>query len=298
MKKWIKSVLIFSQIFGFSLTTYGQDDLLDLLETKQEEETTYTIATFKTTKIVSGNSVEMHPKKDLQFMIAHRFGRLNSGWRNLYGVDNGTIRFGFEYGLTDNLNLGFGRSSFQKTFDGTIKYRFLRQKFGAENFPFTASWVTNMYALGNEWEDTERENYFSSRLSYSHSVLIARKFGKYFSLQLSPTVMHRNLVLTEQDANTIYAMGVGASTRLTGSVRFNVEYFYLDPNQYFSKIGGEAVSNSFSVGFDIETGGHVFQLSLSNSRGMTEKYLVGESSGDWFNGDIHFGFNISRMFSL
>tara|TARA_B100001109_G_C18863975_1_gene475789 strand:- start:2187 stop:3083 length:897 start_codon:yes stop_codon:yes gene_type:complete len=298
MKKWIKSVLIFSQIFGFSLTTYGQDDLLDLLETKQEEETTYTIATFKTTKIVSGNSVEMHPKKDLQFMIAHRFGRLNSGWRNLYGVDNGTIRFGFEYGLTDNLNLGFGRSSFQKTFDGTIKYRFLRQKFGAENFPFTASWVTNMYALGNEWEDTERENYFSSRLSYSHSVLIARKFGKYFSLQLSPTVMHRNLVLTEQDANTIYAMGVGASTRLTGSVRFNVEYFYLDPNQYFSKIGGEAVSNSFSVGFDIETGGHVFQLSLSNSRGMTEKYLVGESSGDWFDGDIHFGFNISRMFSL
>jgi len=231
-------------------------------------------------------------------MIAHRFGRLNSGWRNLYGVDNGTIRFGFEYGLTDNLNLGFGRSSFQKTFDGTIKYRFLRQKFGAENFPFTASWVTNMYALGNEWEDTERENYFSSRLSYSHSVLIARKFGKYFSLQLSPTVMHRNLVLTEQDANTIYAMGVGASTRLTGSVRFNVEYFYLDPNQYFSKIGGEAVSNSFSVGFDIETGGHVFQLSLSNSRGMTEKYLVGESSGDWFDGDIHFGFNISRMFSL
>lgn len=296
MKNWIKKGIGVLLLSASSFAVQSQEDLMNLLNDKEEPETNYTIATFKTTRLVSGNSVEMHPKGDLQFLIGHRFGRLNSGWRDLYGIDNGTIRFGFEYGLNDNLNIGIGRSSFQKTFDGTVKWRFLRQKYGAETFPFTATWVSTTYMLANEWANPDRENLFSSRLSFNHSVLIARKFGKLLSVQLMPTLVHRNLVLTEQDQNTIFAMGGGTSFRLTGSLRFNVEYHYILPNQIESSIGGESVSNALSIGIDLETGGHVFQLNLSNSRGMTEKYLVGETTGAWTDGDIHFGFNVSRVF--
>lgn len=299
MKSWIKqiaaSLLLVLSINNF---VHGQDDLLDLLNSKEEPVTNYTIATFKNTRLISGHSVETNGKGVLQFLIGHRFGRLNSGWRELYGLDNATIRLGFEYGITDDLNIGFGRSSFQKTFDGMVKWKFLHQKSGAKNFPFTATLVSSAYALAHEWPEPDRKNYFSSRLAYHHALLIARKFGDLFSLQLMPTAVHRNLVATQFDENTIYSVGAGTSIRLTGSMRFNTEYYYILPDQIESLLGGEKVRNSFSVGIDLETGGHVFQLFFTNSRGMTEKYLIGETTGNWPDGDIHFGFNVSRVFTI
>lgn len=294
MRKFNKLIFIF---LFFPIGLMGQDDLLGFLEEQEEEVTNYTFATFKTTRLVSGHSVETNAEGVLQFMIAHRFSRLNTGWRDLWGVDNATIRFGFEYGITDDLNIGFGRSSFEKVFDGTIKYRFLKQKSGARNFPFTATAVSSMYVSAVEWAQPERENFFSSRMSYHHALLMARKFDG-FSLQLMPTLVHRNLVPTQNDNNSMFSMGGGASVQITGSLRANVEYYYILPNQYESLIGGEEIQNTLSIGVDIETGGHVFQLHLTNSRGMTEKYMVGETSGNWMDGDIHFGFNISRVFTL
>lgn len=276
---------------------YAQDDLLGFLEEKEEAVTNYTFATFKSTRLVSGHSVETNSAGVLQFLIGHRFSRINDGWRNLFGIDNATIRLGFDYGLTDNINIGFGRSSFEKTFDFFVKYRFLRQKSGAENFPFTATLVSSAYINSTEWAEPERENYFSSRMSYHNAILIARKF-EHFSLQLMPTVVHRNLVPTENDQNTIFSMGGGASVPITGSLRANVEYYYILPDQINSPVGGEEVQNTLSIGVDIETGGHVFQLHMTNSRGMTEKFLVGETTGEWLDGDIHFGFNVSRVFTL
>jgi hypothetical protein len=140
----------------------------------------------------------------------------------------------------------------------------------------------------------ERENYFTSRLSYHHALLLAKKFGDKFSLQLMPTIVHTNLVPETIDQNTIFAMGAGTSIKLTGSVRLNLEYYYLLPDQVFS----QDLTNSLSIGFDIETGGHVFQLHVTNSRGMTEQFLVGNTTGSWDDGDIFFGFNISRVFNI
>lgn len=295
MRKWISIIsILFLPVF----TGKGQEDLLDMLEESEEPITNYTIATFKSTRVVSGHSIETNAEGVLQFLIGHRFGRLNSGWRDLFGIDNATIRMGFEYGLTDNINLGIGRSSFQKTYDGTFKWRFLRQKSGAKNFPFTSTYVGSMYVDTREWANPDRVNYASSRLYYHHSLLIARKFGEHFSLQLMPTLVHRNLVATIADKNTIFGIGAGTSIRLTGSLRLNAEYNYILPNQIFSTIGGETVQNSFSIGVDLETGGHVFQLHFTNSRGMTEKSLVGETTGRWLKGDIHFGFNVSRVFTV
>jgi hypothetical protein len=291
------NLLVVFLFTSLSMSAIAQDDLLDMLEEDAEPTTDYTIATFKTTRLVSGHSVETNGAGVLQFLIGHRFGRLNSGWRELFGIDNSTIRLGFEYGLTDNINIGIGRSSFQKTFDGTLKYRFLRQKSGAENFPFTATWVSNMYVNSMEWSNPDRVNYFTSRLYYHHALLLARKFNDRISLQVMPTVVHRNLVKTMEDKNTVFSIGAGTSIKLTGSLRLNLEYYLIPPNQIISTIGGEQVQNSFSIGVDLETGGHVFQLHLTNSRGMTEKFLVGETTGDWLKGDIHFGFNVSRVFT-
>tara|TARA_B100000575_G_scaffold39245_1_gene26842 strand:- start:828 stop:1739 length:912 start_codon:yes stop_codon:yes gene_type:complete len=285
-------------ILGVQFSTRAQDDLMKMLEEQEEEVTNLTIATFKTTRLVSGHSIETNAEGVLQFLIGHRFGRLNSGWRDLYGIDNATIRLGFEYGITDNINIGVGRSSFEKTYDATFKWRLLRQKSGAKNFPFTATWVSSSYLNTMEWPNPERENYFSSRMNFHHALLLARKFGNAVSVQLMPTLVHRNIVQTKEDENTIYSMGVGSSIRLTGSLRANFEYYFIPEDQIFSAIGGEKVRNSFSVGVDLETGGHVFQIFLTNSRGMAEKFLVGETTGNWLDGDIHFGFNVSRVFTL
>ena len=282
----------------FSLSIYGQDDLMALLNEKEEPTINYTIATFKSTRLISGHSVETNSKGVLQFLIGHRFGRINSGWKDLYGVDNATIRLGFEYGLTDNINIGIGRSGFEKTFDGTLKWKLIRQQSGAKSFPFTSTFVSSIYMNTMDWPYPERENYFSSRINYHHALLIARKFDDVISFQLMPTLVHRNLVQSSKDENTIYSIGLGSSLKLSGSLRFNMEYYYIPEGQIFSTLGGEKVRNSLSVGVDLETGGHVFQLCLTNSRGMAEKFLIGGTSGNWLDGDIHFGFNVSRVFTL
>ena len=285
-------VIVLGCLVSFNST--AQEDLLEMLESSQKPRTDYTIATFKNTRLVSGHSIETNGHGVLQFMIQHRFGTLNSGWRDLWGLDNSTIRLGFEYGITDHLNIGLGRASFLKTYDGMIKWRFLRQKSGARNFPLSATAVSSIYLNSSEWADPDRENYFSSRLSYHHALLLARKFGDKFSLQLMPTVAHINLVDVADDQNTFYAVGLGTSVKITGSLRFNVEYYYLPPDQIIS----QTLTNSLSLGVDIETGGHVFQLHLTNSKGMTERFLVGNTTGKWTDGDIYFGFNVSRVFNV
>ena len=297
MKKWIRGLAV-CLLSCICMGLGAQDDLLDLLDSKEEPTVDYTIATFKSTRLVSGHSVETNAGGVLQFLIGHRFGRVNSGARELFGIDNATIRLGFDYGITDQINIGFGRSSFQKTFDASFKWKLLRQKSGAEQFPLTATWISSIYALGFEWPNQDRDNLFSSRLSYHHALLLARKFGDDFSLQLMPTLVHKNLVPTIEDNNTIFSMGVGTSIALTGSLRLNAEYYYIPSDQIVSPIGGESVKNAFSIGIDLETGGHVFQLHFTNSRGMTETYLVGETTGSWSDGGIHFGFNVSRVFTL
>jgi len=293
-----KFKLIFTLAFILSIDIYAQDDLLEMLNNNEKPETNYTIATFKNTRLVSGNSIETNSKGVLQFMIQHRFGALNSGWRELYGLDNSTIRLGFEYGITDRINIGIGRASYQKTVDASAKWKFLRQKSGAKNFPFSATVVSSVYMNTSEWEDPDRENYFSNRLSYHNSLLLARKFGDKFSLQIMPTMVHRNLVETATETNTIYAVGAGTSVKLSGSMRLNAEYYYLLPDQETATIGGKELNNSLSLGIDIETGGHVFQLHLSNSKGMTERFLIGDTTGKWSDGDIYFGFNLSRVFTI
>jgi opacity protein-like surface antigen len=279
---------------------FAQDDLMDILNESEPEEakTEYAIATFKSTRLVAGHSIETNGKGVLNVLIGHRFGRVNEGAKEFFGIDNAKMRLGLEYGITDNINIGFGRSTFQKCYDGFIKYKVLRQSKGKKKMPLSMTLFASMAIVSQDYADPTRENYFTSRMYYSYQIMIARKFSERLSFQLTPTIVHRNLVKTADDANTVFALGAGGRVKITKSFSLNLEYYWVPQNQIVSAFDGQKVRDSFSVGFDLETGGHVFQIHATNSRGLHEKAFVTETNGDWGAGDIHIGFNISRVFTV
>jgi len=293
-------LLLLLASFLVSSSVFAQDDLLDILdevEPQQEETIDYTIATFKTTRLVIGQSVETNSEGVINVLIGHRFGRVNGSAKEFFGLDNATIRLGLEYGITDNLNIGFGRSSFEKTYDGFLKYRVLRQSTGIRKMPLTMTLFASMAIKSQDFADNNRENYFTSRMSYAFQIMLARKFSERLSFQLTPTLIHRNLVATKADKNDVFAVGAGGRVKVSGSVSINAEYNFIIPGQIASTIGGQKVRDSFALGVDIETGGHVFQIHVTNARGIIEKMIISETNGDITKGDIHIGFNISRVFT-
>lgn len=276
----------------FSFIAVGQeDDLLSLLG--EEETTNYTTASFKTNRVINLHSIENTAAGVLDVKISHRFGFINSGIDDLFGLDQATIRIGADYGISDRLMLGFGRSSFQKTYDGFAKFKLLRQSSGLKTMPFTLSAFASAAIKTTPFQDPDRENYFSSRLYYTFQAIIGRKFSDSFSMQFSPTVVHRNLVRTSDESNDVYALAAASRIKLNNRTSINAEYIYVLPDQL-----APGFRNSLSIGFDIETGGHVFQLHFTNSTSMIEKGYITETVGDFFDGDIHFGFNVSRVFTI
>jgi len=295
MKVIVSKVFIISMflLLMLNLTVNAQDELMDLLG-NEEPSTEILTATFKTNRIVLGQSIENPAEGVLMFLIQHHFGRVNSGSYEFFGLDQATIRLGLEYGITPKLAVGMGRSSYNKTFDGFVKYKILRQSKGPGSIPLSLSYFGSTALNSLKWADPERENYASSRYQFTHQLLIARQFSPAVSLQLTPTFIHKNLVATSEDKNDILATGIGGRVKLTKRITLNGEYFYVLPDQIVSR----DYDNSFSLGFDIETGGHVFQLFFTNSNPIFDAGFITETNGKWADGDIYFGFNISRVFTM
>lgn len=268
-----------------------EDDLLSLLD--EEETVNYTTASFKATRVINLHSLENMSGGELDIRISHRFGFINGGFYELFGLDESTIRIGADYGITDRLMIGLGRSSYEKTYDAFVKFKLLRQSTGAKNTPLTVAFMTSAAVKTIKPSDPDRENYFSNNLFYTFQLIMGRKFSDAFSLELVPTLVHRNLVETNAEENDVLALGAGGRIKLSKRVSLNAEYIYVFPNQL-----AEGFHNSLSVGFDIETGGHVFQLHFSNSTSMIEKGFITETVGEWGKGEIHLGFNISRVFNV
>lgn len=301
--KTFKSIA-FILVMSISICVYSQEeDLLSLLG--EEETTNYVSASFKATRVINLHSLENMAGGELDIRIHHRFGFISGGAYELYGLDEAFIRLGADYGITDQLMVGFGRSSYEKMYDGFIKYKFLRQSTGAKKMPLTAALFTSMAIKTEKPADPRREDHFSNKLYYTFQLILGRKFSDAFSLQLSPSLVHRNLVETSEESNDVLACGIAGRIKLSKRVSLNTEYIYVLPNQL-----AENFYNSFSLGFDIETGGHVFQLHFSNSTSMIEKGFIAETRGHWGKGNkdgsvmpgepfsIHFGFNISRVFNV
>ena len=273
-----------------SIFAKAQDGLLSLLEV--DNEPMYISSTFKGKKVVNGQSVEILSKGVLQFQIQHRFGPLlgQNYFYNLFGLDNSQIRLGFDYGIKDWMSVGVGRSSALKTIDASAKIRLKRQSKGSKEFPFTLVTNSAIYIKQYRWSETKEETFeVSNQLSFVHQLLIARKINRDLSVQISPTFVHYNSV-NDTEKNDRISLGFGARQKLTNRISVNAEYFI----QIKEKMNNDVLS----FGFDIETGGHVFQLHLSNSPAMIEPAFIHETTGDWGQGDIYFGFNISRVFTI
>ncbi len=274
---------------------YAQDDLLAELEKETGKETEYTFATFKGTRLANGHSIETKNAGSLEFIFAHRFGAINGGAYEMFGLDEALVRLGLDYGITDWLSVSIGRNSFDKTMDGYFKMKVLRQSSGARNFPFSATAL-----VGGAYKFSPKKNADVSpefenidRLSGTLQLLLARKFSPNFSFQIMPTLVHKNAVVQSIEENTQIALGLGGRIKLTKSVAISTEYYY-----NLSEKENSPYYNPLAFGIDIETGGHVFQLVLTNAVGLTERAFVTETRDDFFDGDIHLGFNVTRTFQL
>ena len=292
--KFLTSTILLGMIVLYSVPAKSQD-LDALLDKEVKPQTSYTTATFKSTRIVNGHSIERMKKNQLEFRVSHRFGQLNDGTYNLWGLDQGTIHLALEYGLKDWLEVGIGRSTYEKTFDAFGKASILRQSSGEKNMPVHLSYLFSTEVISLKYTPEKYKDFYS-RMSFINQILVARKMNENLSLQLTPTYIHRNLVPTEIDKNDLFACGFGGRYKLTKRMSFNIEYYYV----YRPNSNSESIKyyNPLSVGIDIETGGHVFQIMLTNSQAMREGGFIGKTTGSWTDAGIHLGFNISRVFSF
>lgn len=281
-----------------STRVFSQDDLMKMLDDENKNQTNYTIATFKATKLINGQTIETVGKNQLNFWISHRFGAINSGFiENFFGLDEARIRLGLEYGITNRLTIGIGRSSQEKMYDFYGKYKLLRQ---SNSMPITltlyGSNALSTVATGSTLESGTVMKYYDNieRMTYTGQILLARKFSERFSLQIMPTVLHFNRAETIDTPNDMVALGVGGRMKLSKRLSISGEYYYAD----FNRPASSNYHNSLALGLDIETGGHVFQFHLSNSRGMIERQFIAQTTKQWSDGGIFYGFNIARSFSL
>lgn len=288
------SVLVSSAVFA-------QDDLLSLVDSVEKPvKKEFTTATFKGTRIINLHTIEVGGPHTLDFRISHRFGELNSGAYNAFGLDgSANIRLGLEYCFDGRLQLGLGRSSYEKLIDGFVKYRLIRQtednKIPISVTLFSGMNYTAIKDLNVSTTGIDKYGFLSSRFSYVHQIIIASKINRNLSLELLPIYVHYNMVEKIKDKNDMYGIAFGGRYKMTKRFALTIEYIFR-LNKYSDSFS--TFYNSFGLGFDLETGGHVFQVHFTNSFGVDEVQNVPYTSGSWFKGGIRLGFNISRVFAI
>ena len=293
-----KTLLLAILIAGTCTQSYAQaDSLMDMLNNGSPAKKEKVSATFKATRIIDGSSVENLGAGILDFRIAHRFGQLNQGVQNFFGIDDATTKIALDYGITKWLMIGIAHDVLNKEDDGFAKLKLYSQKTGG--MPITISYVGAVsiqtspapsIPAGDTW-------YASNRFYYTNQVLAARKFSDRISLQIMPTIVHYNFVDSTKFSNNTFAIGLGGRIKVSKRIAITGEYYYR-LNNTDMLYNGAKTYNALSLGIDIETGGHVFQLMLTNSQGLTERSFIGQTTDSWSKGALHFGFNISRVFTI
>ncbi|RYY69520.1 MAG: hypothetical protein EOO13_09275 [Chitinophagaceae bacterium] len=282
---------IFASILcGLSLIGQAQDSTL-LEEIKDQDslpDKVYGI--FKSTRVINAHSVDMLRKGNLDFRILHRFGFVNNGLKEMFGLDEAAMRIGLDYGVSDNFTIGFGRSTLRKEIDLFGKWRLMQQSTGLKANPFSLVMAAGWLAWTEESFAVTKPSTVD-RFSYYLQLLAGKKFSPKFSGQLSPVFVRTNTPLGGGERN-LFAAGAGIRFKISKRAALTLDY-----HPVLSGLAKEN-TNPLSLGIDIETGGHVFQLHLSNATGMNERAYISETYGDFFKGDIRMGFNLSRMFQI
>jgi hypothetical protein len=284
MKKII--ILVFIGVFVSGIAI-AQDDLLEELEGSSSEEA-FQYPAFKAMKIGNLQSTKVASKGDMYMYVSHRFGSLKDGISTFFGLDNANTKVQLAYGLFDGVQLSVGRESLRKTYAGALKFRLAAQ---TNSFPINIVGYTTV----NMNSELSKERYphmlFEDRLSYASQLLLSRRISNKLSVELAPTYVRQNLVLEKFQDHNQYALGLGGRFKLNKRLSFNVDYVY-----NFSRASESVYNNPLTIGMDIETGGHVFQLLFSNAQSTNEPGFISNAEGDWSTGDIFFGFNIVRVF--
>lgn len=297
---FIKQTLIVSIVFLTNSLGFAQS-LEDLLKKETSDQTTIVTATFKSTHLIHGHTIEAPAKGVLQSTFSHRFGTLEDPVYTFLGMNQASIRFGFDYGISDRLSAGIGRSSGlggttpPPTYDGYIKYRVISQSMGAHNVPVSVSALVATAVDTEQWPNDGTVYTGKDRMAYTAQVLVARKFGERFSLQLMPTFLQRNLVTDSDQKKGIASLGMGGRWKVSKRTAFTFEYYASQPGSL-----GHGYYNPIAFGYDIDTGGHIFQIMLTNSLGLIESQFLGKTMTNFFSGPsgMRIGFTFSRVFNM
>ena len=271
-----------------TLIVFSQDELLSEIDTVIEEPT-YASAVFKGLKVINFESTKLVAKKGFNFIVSHRFGTVKKGFQNLFGLDEAVTHLNFVYGLSDNINISASRSSNQKIYEVATKFRLVNQQAG--KIPLTVVGYTSVLANTSLDTDNLPKLEFKHRLSYVAQLLVSRKMNNNLSLILSPTFFHDNYLTDDFQENSQYGIGFGGRYKLGKRWSLNMEY-----GVHLNRSENSLYKNPFSIGVDLETGGHVFQLLFTNSQSMNTNGVFGTSTGEWGESDVYFGFNLARSF--
>jgi len=285
MKK-LKFILLI--VFCCPLVIFSQDDLLGEIDTDSVTDN-YASAVFKSLKIVNFESTKLVAKKEFMFVVAHRFGSLENGLDTFFGLDDAVTRLNFIYGICDGFNISISRSSYQKIYESAIKYRLIQQKEGG--FPFTIVGFNSLMINTALEKDNLPKLEFEDRISYATQILISHKVNTNFSFEIAPTLFHDNYVMLDSQDNTQFALGLGGRHKLGKRWSINADY-----GIHMNRASDSPFKNPLSIGVDLETGGHVFQMHFTNAQPMNLNGFLGQATGDWGDGDIYFGFNLTRIF--
>ncbi|WP_223606542.1 DUF5777 family beta-barrel protein [Chryseobacterium sp. OSA05B] len=276
--------LLFLSVLASGLASAQEDLLKDIDTLKTNAEVSQ--PAFKALQIVTGQSTKLSAKNEWYIVVAHRFGDISTGFKNFFGLDDASTKLGVIYGVTDGISVSLSRETNMKTFEGAVKYKLIKQ---TEKSPVDIVGY-NVMAVNT---DLDKDNYpylkFGDRLAYLTQALISRRFNEKFSLQLTPSYIHKNLYDPAIEDKNQFLAGLGGRYKISKRISLNAEYFVnFDSHSYYK--------NPLSLGMDIETGGHVFQLLFSNSQINSDIGYLSNAAGKWGKGQIFFGFNLYRVF--
>tara|TARA_B100000795_G_scaffold270074_1_gene262517 strand:+ start:711 stop:1541 length:831 start_codon:yes stop_codon:yes gene_type:complete len=272
-----------------SLNIWAQeDDLLSELEAQAVPDKTFEFPAFKAMKIANLQSTKVAEGGDLYMYVSHRFGSLQDGFSTFYGLDNANTKIQMLYGIVDGFQVSLSRESLRKTFAGSAKIKIKGQ---SGRFPLALS----AYSTVNYNSVISKIQYPNidavDRLSYVTQLLVTRRFSDKLSLELAPTYGRQNIVFETGQDHDVFALGFGGRYKLNKRISLNADYIY-----NFNRVENSIYKDPLTIGIDIETGGHVFQLLFTNAQSTNEPSFISNGEGDWLEGNIFFGFNIVRVF--
>ena len=272
----------------FGCFTFGQNSLLKEISAESDYENTFQMPAFKAMKVVNNQSTKLAGKGDLYLYVGHRFGAIKGGIGSLFGLDYANTKIEMLYGLFSEVQVGFSRESFKKTYNLHVKYGIKKQ---TSSFPVSIVGYNSINLDTSLDENVYPNLNYNERYVYISQLLVSRRFSDNFSLQLSPSVIKHNFLTTQAKTDYNYVLNTGSRLKISKRSSFNIDYSY-----HLNRLKNSIEKNVLSVGVDMETGGHVFQLLFSNTQASDEAGVLTGAEGDWLKGDVFFGFNILRVF--